>query len=55
LNVASVGPGLGPGLTVFVEGDPIIKPLSVGNVVYQTVLIAIGLGISFATKPWQVI
>lgn len=55
LNVASVGPGLGPGLTVFVEGDPIIKPISVGNVVYQTVLIAIGLGISFATKPWQVI
>ena len=55
LNVASVGPGLGPGLTVFVEGDPVIKPISVGNVVYQSVLIAIGLGISFATKPWQVI
>ena len=55
LNVASVGPGLGPGLTIFVSGNPIIKPISVGNVVYQTVLIAIGLGISFATKPWQVI
>jgi len=55
LNVANVGPGLGPGLTVFVEGDPVIKPISVGNVVYQSVLIAIGLGISFATKPWQVI
>ena len=55
LNVASVGPGLGPGLSIFVEGDPVIKPLSVGNSVYQAVLIAIGLGISFATKPWQVI
>ena len=26
LNVESVGPGLGPGQTVVVEGDPIIKP-----------------------------
>ena len=26
LNVASVGPGLGPGQTVVVEGEPIIKP-----------------------------
>jgi methane/ammonia monooxygenase subunit B len=55
LNIASVGPGLGPGQTVVVEGEPIIKPLSIGNSIYQTVLIAIGLGISFATKPWQVI
>jgi len=55
LNVANVGPGLGPGQTVVVEGDPIAKPYSMGNVIYQTILIAIGLGISFATRPWQVI
>ncbi len=55
LNVASVGPGLGPGQTVVVTGANIIKPLSVGNVMYQVILISIGLGISFATRPWQVI
>lgn len=55
LNVATVGPGLGPGQTVVVEGDPIDKPISVGNVVYQSIIIAVGLGISFATRPWQVI
>ena len=55
LNVASVGPGLGPGQTVIVEGTPIAKPISVGNVAYQAILIAVGLGISFATRPWQVI
>ncbi|GBC73610.1 hypothetical protein HRbin04_01014 [archaeon HR04] len=55
LNVSSVGPGLGPGATVVVEGEPTMKPMSVGNVIYQTILIAIGLAISFATRPWQVI
>lgn len=55
LNVASIGPGLGPGQTVVVEGDPIVKPVSVGNAIYQAILIAVGFGISFATKPWQVI
>jgi methane/ammonia monooxygenase subunit B len=55
LNVANVGPGLGDGLTIFVEGEPIIKPISVGNVIYQTMLIAAGLAVSFVTKPWQVI
>jgi len=55
LNVANVGPGLGPGQTVVVEGEPISKPYSMGNVIYQSILIAIGLGISFATRPWQVI
>ncbi|MGH9923167.1 MAG: methane monooxygenase/ammonia monooxygenase subunit B [Nitrososphaerales archaeon] len=55
LNIASVGPALGPGQTVFVEGQPIIKPISVGNVIYQTMLIAAGLAVSFVTKPWQVI
>jgi methane/ammonia monooxygenase subunit B len=55
LNIANVGPGLGYGQTVFVEGEPIIKPISVGNVIYQTMLIAAGLAVSFVTKPWQVI
>lgn len=55
LNVANVGPGLGPGQTVVVEGDPIDKPISVGSVAYQSILIAVGLGVSFATRPWQVI
>lgn len=55
LNVASVGPGLGPGQTVVVEGPAIAKPYSMGNVIYQSILIAIGLGVSFATRPWQVI
>jgi methane/ammonia monooxygenase subunit B len=55
LNIASIGPGLGPGQTVFVEGAPIIKPISVGNVMYQTMLIAAGLAVSVVAKPWQVI
>lgn len=55
LNIANVGPSLGPGQTVFVEGEPIIKPISVGNVIYQTILIAAGLAVSLITKPWQVI
>lgn len=55
LNVASIGPGLGSGQTVVVEGDPIVKPVSTGNVIYQSILIAVGLGVSFATRPWQVI
>ncbi len=55
LNVSSVGPGLGPGMTITVEGSPTEKPMSVANVAYQTILIAIGLAISFATRPWQVI
>ena len=32
LNVASVGPGLGPGQTVVVEGEPIIKPIPYTNI-----------------------
>ena len=55
LNVASVGPGLGPGQTIVVEGAPTDKPMSIANIAYQTILIAIGLAISFATRPWQVI
>lgn len=55
LNIANVGPGLGLGQTVFVDGEPIIKSISVGNVMYQTILIATGLAVSVVTKPWQVI
>jgi methane/ammonia monooxygenase subunit B len=55
LNVEHVGPGLGPGQTVVVNGAPIIKPIPYGNIVYQCVIIGIGLGVTFATRPWQVI
>jgi len=55
LNVAHVGPGLGPGQTVVVEGDPIIKPIPYTNLAYQSILIGVGYVITFATRPWQVI
>jgi methane/ammonia monooxygenase subunit B len=55
LNVANVGPGLGPGQTVQVSGEAILKPVPWGNVAYQMVLIGAGLGVTFATRPWQVI
>lgn len=55
LNIEHVGPGLGPGQTVQVSGNPILKPIPYGNVVYQVILIGAGLGITFATRPWQVI
>jgi len=55
LNVEHVGPGLGRGQTVNVVGDPILKPIPGGNIVYQCVIIGAGLGVTFATKPWQVI
>ena len=55
LNVASVGPGLGPGLTVVVEGEPIIKPIPYENIAYQSIIIGVGYVITFATRPWQVI
>ena len=55
LNVASVGPGLGPGQTVVVEGDPIIKPIPYANIAYQSIIIGVGYVIVFATRPWQVI
>ena len=55
LNIAGVGPGLGPGQTVQVSGEPILKPVPWGNVAYQVILIGAGLGITFATRPWQVI
>ena len=55
LNVASVGPGLGPGQTVVVDGEPIIKPIPYTNIAYQSILIGVGYVITFATRPWQVI
>jgi len=55
LNIEHVGPGLGPGQTVQVTGPAILKAIPYGNVVYQCILIGAGLGITFATRPWQVI
>ncbi|MGI0017680.1 MAG: methane monooxygenase/ammonia monooxygenase subunit B, partial [Nitrosotalea sp.] len=55
LNVASIGPGLGPGQTVVVTGDPIVKPIPYANVVYQSIVIGVGYAVTFATRPWQVI
>jgi methane/ammonia monooxygenase subunit B len=55
LNVEHVGPGLGRGQTVNVNGDPILKPIPYSNIVYQCVIIGAGLGVTFATRPWQVI
>lgn len=55
LNVEHVGPGLGRGQTVNVSGEVILKPIPYQNIVYQTVIIGAGLGVTFATRPWQVI
>src|ERR671918_388950 len=50
LNVATVGPGLGPGQTVQVTGPAILKPVPWENVWYQVILIGAGLGVHFATR-----
>ena len=55
LNIEHVGPGLGPGQTIQVSGPAILKPVPWGNVAYQVMLIGAGLGVTFATRPWQVI
>ena len=55
LNVANVGPGLGPGQTVVVDGDFILKPIPYTNIAYQSIIIGVGYVITFATRPWQVI
>jgi methane/ammonia monooxygenase subunit B len=55
LNIASIGPGLGPGQTVVVTGDPIVKPIPYTNVIYQSIVIGVGYAVTFATRPWQVI
>jgi methane/ammonia monooxygenase subunit B len=55
LNIEHIGPGLGPGQTVQVTGPAIFKPVPYGDVIYQCIVIGAGLGITFATRPWQVI
>ena len=55
LNVANVGPGLGPGQTVVVDGPFILKPIPYTNIAYQSILIGVAYVITFATRPWQVI
>jgi methane/ammonia monooxygenase subunit B len=55
LNVEHVGPGLGRGATVSVTGEPILKPIPYSSIVYQCIIIGVGLGVTFATRPWQVI
>ncbi len=55
LNIENVGPGLGRGQTVNVSGEPILKEIPYGNIVYQCVIIGAGLGVTFLTRPWQVI
>ena len=55
LNIASVGPGLGPGQTVVVDGEFILKPIPYTNIAYQSIIIGVGYVIVFATRPWQVI
>jgi methane/ammonia monooxygenase subunit B len=55
LNLEHIGPGLGRGQTVNVTGPPILKPIPYGNIVYQCIIIGAGLGVTFATRPWQVI
>jgi len=55
LNIANVGPGLGPGQTVVVDGEFILKPIPYTNIAYQSIIIGVGYVITFATRPWQVI
>jgi methane/ammonia monooxygenase subunit B len=55
LNIAGVGPGLGPGQTVVVVGEKIVKPVPYANIAYQSIIIAAGYVVTFATRPWQVI
>ena len=55
LNIANVGPGLGPGQTVVVDGEYILKPIPYTNIAYQSIIIGVGYVITFATRPWQVI
>ena len=43
LNVEHVGPGLGPGQTIQVSGQAILKAVPWGNVTYQVILIGAGL------------
>ena len=55
LNVEHVGPGLGPGQTVVVEGEYILKEIPYTNIAYQSIIIGVAYVIVFATRPWKVI
>jgi len=55
LNVDRVGPGLGPGQTVVVDGEFILKEIPYTNIAYQSIMIGIAYVVTFATRPWQVI
>lgn len=55
LNIADVGPGLGPGQTVVIDGEYIIKPIPYASIAYQSIIIGAAYIITFATRPWQVI
>ena len=55
LNIANVGPGLGPGQTVVVDGEFILKPIPYTNIAYQSIIIGLAYVVTFATRPWQVI
>ena len=52
LNVASVGPGIGPGQTVVVEGDPIVKPIPYTDIAYQSSIAGVEHVITFSIPPW---
>ncbi len=41
-NVDKVGPEIGPGQTIVVQGEPIIKPIEFTNIAYQLIPIVIG-------------
>ena len=55
LNIDKVGPGLGPGQTVVVEGEIILKEIPYTNIAYQSIVIGVAYIVTFATRPWQVI
>jgi len=55
LNVANVGPGLGPGTTVVVECEIIVKPIGWGMIAYKSIMIGAAYVVTFATRPWKVI
>ena len=54
-NVDKVGPELGPGQTIVVEGQPITKPVPFTNIVYQLIPIVIGsmIVIAIAYCLWR--
>ena len=50
LNVANVGPGLGPGQTVVVDGDFILKEIPYTNIAYQSIMIGVAYVVTFRDK-----